>query len=475
MSREKPVSKPLAKETKEDVIIAPVATENVEIEPIASRVTSVGNVATEEESPIPDTTPIVAEEHPIKTLSGDEKRIAPTFMPMSERDEVNMSKANLAPVSTGSSDLAPAVTAESGTNSVGAISGNAESIARRVFSAPVQNETSADPGSKSTEADAQHSTAMEVQKAADTTEDVREAPVVTANSASNPASAPALVTEAITTPEMISATTTTDIPSTMKHGAPVAARIAPTVSSSAPAARTETIVSGPSSTSKAKDSKGVSSWLKTKFSRRASKSAKPEIVTDNNEKGFVGGVNLTGAEAGNTMNSDIGNSSMREVAMAGKDRPHEPAPITDTAVVSPTTDDGLDEASPKAMGALRQSSSPSISSLSSDEDTRGRSAVPRDKEPLTAGEFVRSEVREGDHVEPKLAGPHVAAEAPNVHPTFTHSHEKPPSSSAGGGEEFEEARDTFDSEKLSPPATGVIIEERKSDSPARDSRFLEDL
>lgn len=440
-------------------------TEPVVTEPVATEAVKVENVAPEEEAPILEPSshvanPVVTEERQLETLPVEEKRIAPTFIPMSERDEVTMSQANLAPVSTEDSELESAVTADSGTGSVGVLSGNAESIAQRVFSAPVQNEAHAGPGWEPTEADVQGSTAAEVQQAANTTEDLDEAPVVEAQLATAP------VTETIPTVEATPAT------STIKHDGPVAARIAPAIT---PAATTETIVSGPSS-SKGKDSKGVSSWLKTKFSRRASKPSKPESTANSKEKGFVGGINLTGPEGSNATSSDHGESSVREVAMAGKKTPHAPGTTTDLAVVSPTTEDGLDGTSPKASGALRQStSSPSISSLSSDEDTRGRSAVPREKEPLTAGEFVRSEIRDGEHVDPALAGPHVATEAPTVDPALTRAHGKAPSSSAGAGDEYEEARDDLDSEKLSPPAAGFVGGERKSDSPARDSKFVEDL
>lgn len=446
-------------------------TKSVVTEPVATEAVKVENVATEEEAPVLEpiphvATPMVTEERQLETLPVEEERIAPTFMPMSERDEVTMSQANLAPVSTEESDLAPATTKESGIDSVGTLSSNAESIAQRVFSAPVQNEAHAGPGWEPTEADVQGSTAAEVQKAANTTEHVTEAPVVKAEITSLPA------TETIPITDTMPAATTTEPSSTIKHDNSVVARAAPAI---VPAATTETTVSGPS-TSKGKDSKGVSSWLKTKFSRRASKPTKPESTTDSKEKGFVGGVNLTGPEGSNTTRSDHGDSSMREVAMAGKDTPRTPVTTADPAIVSPTTDDGLYDASPKATGALRQStSSPSISSLSSDEDTRGRSAVPREKEPLTAREFVRSEIKGGEHVDPMLAGPNVAADAPNVDPALTRAPGKVQTNSAGGGEESEEARDSFNSEKLSPPAAGFVGGERKSASPARDSKFLEDL
>lgn len=93
-----------------------------------------------------------------------------------------------------------------------------------------------------------------------------------------------------------------------------------------------------------------------------------------------------------------------------------------------------------------------------DEDTRGRSAIPREREPITQNQFVHEEIDKG-HIDPALT-----------------RRGKESESSTGGGEEFEEARDTFDSEKLSPPAAGIVGgTERKSDSPARDSKFSEDL
>ena len=47
------------------------------------------------------------------------------------------------------------------------------------------------------------------------------------------------------------------------------------------------------------------------------------------------------------------------------------------------------------------------------------------------------------------------------------------SSDEEAGEQFEEARDTFDREALKPPK--ALTEGRGSDSPVRDSKFSEDL
>ena len=363
-------------------------------------------------------------------------------MPTSESDPVD---ASLAPVSTEGSELQPVFTSESG----GHLSGNAKEIAKRVFSAPVQGESAI-------------STTL-----GDTTSGTEEL----VNETSNTEKAPVIEAETIkatpidTNPPPAAAEPST----TTKHKVPVASRVAPAAS----AATTETTVSGPS-TSKAtkdKDASKVSSWLKTKFSRRTSKPTKPESATaptEAKEKGFIGGINLTGADASNT-SSDHGDSSVREVALAGKDA--APAPTaTEAPLVSPTAPhDDLYSASDRSVhtgptaAAHRDSlSSASISSLSSEEDTRGRSAVPREREPVAQTQFAAAETDEEVPIDPALM--HSSAK------------EKESESSTGGGDEFEEARDRFDTEKLSPPAAGILGgADRKGDSPARDSKFLEDL
>ena len=390
--------------------------------------------------PIPATTPLAPGEPNLETLPSEEKRIDSTFLPTSESEPINKSQTDLAPVSTEESELGPVYTAESG----GHLSGNAEDIARRVFSAPVEGEpaTSAALGN----------TTSKTEELVKETANIEKAPVIEAETAMAPA------TETESTPAI------TEPFAATKHENPIAARVAPII----PAATTETTVSGPpaSKLTKDKDTGKVSSWLKTKFSRRATRPAKPESTTapaEVKEKGFVGGANLTGPDASNT-SSDLGDSSMREVAMAGKDTGPT---ATEAPLVSPTAHDDLYSAStrsprtgPTAAGALQRESlsSASISSLSSDEDTRGRSPLPREREPITQSQFVHEEIDKG-HVDPALT-----------------RHAKESESSNGGGEEFEEARDRFDTEKLSPPAAGILGgAERKSDSPARDSKFLEDL
>ena len=374
----------------------------------------------------------------METLPNDEENIDSKPVPKSE--PIDASQDDLELVSTEGSELAPVYTAESGDH----LSGNAEDIARRVFAAPVEGEP--------TTSSALEGTTSGTEKLVDETSNTEIAPVVQASIATPPVSQtkqPPVVAEP---------------PTVTQHESPAAGRVAPTI----PAATTETTVSGPptSKPTKEKDTGKVSSWLKTKFSRRTSKAAKPESTTapsEGKEKGFIGGVNLTGPDVSNT-SSDHGDSSMREVALAGKDS----APTTtEVPQVSPTAHEDLYSASdrdlhtgPAAAGALQSGSlsSPSISSLSSDEDTRGRSAIPREREPITQTQFVQEEL-DKDHIDPALT-----------------RHEKESESSTGGGDEFEEARDRFDTEKLTPPAAGILGGTgRKSDSPARDSKFSEDL
>ena len=392
--------------------------------------------------PIPAITPLGTDESKLETLPSDGEKTDSKPMPTSESDPIDASEANLAPVSTEDSGLSPMCTAESG----GHLSGNPEEIARRVFSAPVDGE----PATSTKLGDTNSGTEELVNETSNT----EKAPVIAAETSIVPA------TETKQSPVVSKPSNAT------KPEAPIAARVTPTI----PAATTETTVSGPAASklTKDKDTGKVSSWLKTKFSRRASKPAKPESTTaptEGKEKGFIGGVSLTGPDASNT-SSDHGDSSMREVALAGKDTAATTT-TTEAPLVSPTAHDDLYSASDRspqagltAAGALPRDSlsSPSISSLSSDEDTRGRSAIPREREPITQTQSVHEEIEKG-HIDPALLPESKESESSN-----------------GGGEEFEEARDRFDTEKLSPPAAGVIGGTgRKSDSPARDSKFVEDL
>ncbi|KAL9605070.1 MAG: hypothetical protein Q9219_000004 [cf. Caloplaca sp. 3 TL-2023] len=223
----------------------------------------------------------------------------------------------------------------------------------------------------------------------------------------------------------------------------------------APAATTETTVTGPAPVQKQSKGEGkVSSWLKNKL-RRSSKPAKPDSSkadrsdSANNEKGFVGGANLTAATSASKSSPDPSkDGSVREVAMVGKTtnvgpaatspNPAFPAEVAPGNLQTRSDDDDDDDdddlyaastQEPKPKGS--RSSSP-VSSLSSDEGEhpRGRSQLRRE---------------------------------------ITGSDEN------GGEQEFEEARDHFETEQLAPPAPLKDTLGRASDSPVRDSKFSEDL
>ena len=220
-----------------------------------------------------------------------------------------------------------------------------------------------------------------------------------------------------------------------------------------PTATTETTVSGPDPTSKpAKGESKVSTWLKNKL-RRSSKANKPEGAKDApaemGGKSFVGGASLTAPTTSTSKNSTDqgGDSSVREVAVASKKPASSDAIAPTSAALSAPidapaaaplesddddNDDELYAASTrgKDKGKARSRSLSLVSSLSSDEGEhpRGRSQLRRET-------TTESEENEED--------------------------------------EFEEARDTFETEKLAPP--GALRELRVADSPVRDSKFSEIL
>ncbi|KAL8696014.1 MAG: hypothetical protein Q9224_003016, partial [Gallowayella concinna] len=224
------------------------------------------------------------------------------------------------------------------------------------------------------------------------------------------------------------------VPATSKEIAPLGERVG------LPAATTETTVTAQPAQKQTKSEGKVSSWLKNKL-RRSSKPAKAESskAPENpagTEKAFVGGASLTNPTGTGKSSTDHSkDGSVREVAMVGK---------TDvggsTAAPNTTTTSGLPATAPtgKASGSdddkdddlyaastredqpkqPRSRSSSPVSSLSSDEGEhpRGRSQL-------------RREVTEDEN----------------------------------GEEEFEEARDHFETEKLEPPAP--LRETRAGDSP----------
>lgn len=179
---------------------------------------------------------------------------------------------------------------------------------------------------------------------------------------------------------------------------------------------TKTIVSGrPLEPTSPKDDT-IASWLKSKFSRRISKPAKPDgqDLQDVGASPQVSDIAHTAVVAelkvgSNTHNADD-NSSFLEVAMVGNDAAKR-ANNENTKVGTEIVTDP-------------DNSKHSVSA--SEEKLKGRP------------KFIRAET--GSSV----------------------------------GEEFEEARDHFDSEKLAPPAFSQVAG-RGSSSPIRDSRFQENL
>ena len=260
-------------------------------------------------------------------------------------------------------------------------------------------------------------------------------------------------------------------------------RIAPPPATMQP--KTETTVTGPTSpteTDKDKDGSKVSSWLKSKLSRRTSKATptspdtKPTISAPKDPKVFIGAANLGAPDSVTTASSEPADDSMREVAMAGK----EAGPV-DAPVVSPTSELEEAEVAPAAAvtGASGEASdgdeSSSVSSLSSDEDTRGRSAMRLADQIEHSGPILGTTAAVHESRVP--AGGDDKTESKDFAPAGTAEAQR--GSSDGRADDFEEARDQFDSEGLEPPRKGILGsstgEGRKSDSPVRDSKFVENL
>ena len=401
--------------------------------------------------------------------------------PFSEAEPSSVEESNLAP-GDNESTIAPMVTAHTEQDPTGALT-NAEEVARRVFSAPVEGEA------KFTAPVAEENLAGETRQLANATSNLDDAPVVEAEGISTATTG--------ATASQSSTASTEALPTTTKPNTSVASRLAVPATSVKPS--TQTTVSGPSTAKspKEKDYK-VSTWLKTKFSRRTSKatpptadpstSTKPAISEPKDPKVFVGGANLGAPDETITKtSSEQGDLSMREVALAGK----EAGPV-DAPVVSPADPD-----EPTASGALGHhrddgdddgNESTSISSLSSDEDMRGRSTVrladqipgnQQQQAPIfgstnathdrPAAAIAAGETRADDE---SIAGESSVGSAHRA-PSGV---ERQSSSVEATADDFEEARDTFDSERLVPPEKGVLGgESRKSDSPARDSKFIESL
>lgn len=179
---------------------------------------------------------------------------------------------------------------------------------------------------------------------------------------------------------------------------------------------TKTTVNGPPLEPKSPKDDSIASWLKSKFSRRTSKPAKPDgqDLQDVGANPQVLDAAHTAAVAelkvgSNTFNADD-NSSLLEVVMVGND----------------------------AAKCANNKSSKFGTEIASDPDNSKHSVSASEEKVKGRPEFIRAET--GSSV----------------------------------GEEFEEARDHFDSEQQAPPAF-PRVSGGGSSSPIRDSRFQENL
>lgn len=200
------------------------------------------------------------------------------------------------------------------------------------------------------------------------------------------------------------------LPKPVKHNDPLEVRIASPI--------TETTISGSSTTSKSpKGESKVSSWLKTKFSRRTSKPPKPEISDPikSSSSNFI--ATGTAVTPNTSCKSQTGDTPLpRDVGIDETERSN----LDDESRVGELH-------AANQPGKQREGSiSSSVGSLSNGEGDRGRSDLRREE------------------------------------------------TSSSRSDDFEEARDHFDTESLAPPA-GLREFGRGSDSPVRDSKFQEDL
>ena len=180
------------------------------------------------------------------------------------------------------------------------------------------------------------------------------------------------------------------------------------------------------------------SWLKTKFSRRLSRSQKAssgagEKEAVKEEKGFVGGAALTGASANNSITSPS-EGSRDAVAMAGKVKQPDSVPVAET---SATINPAHEAAEPAFLPLATESE---IEDAVDKDERIGRPA--RRKEDVSP---ISDEEDKGKDVLENKA---------------TKDDED---------EEFQEARDNFD-EDLAPPPT---FPAEKRSSVAREARFTE--
>lgn len=195
-----------------------------------------------------------------------------------------------------------------------------------------------------------------------------------------------------------------------------------------------------SPTSPSKKQSKVKSWFVGRF-RASSKTAKDGEDGDTSRTGFIGGASLTGASSSADGAEDKPREgSMRDVAMAGRPSPpvHEIVTIPQSDPVSPVNE----------SRARKTGDNASISSLS--ESGEEASSGNKKKKPH------RGRLGFKDRL---------------LRKTNTKS------SNDTDNEEFEEARDTFEEEKLAPPPKliAVSVASKPGASPIRDSKFSENL
>lgn len=187
----------------------------------------------------------------------------------------------------------------------------------------------------------------------------------------------------------------------------------------APLSSVETTISGPSAPKSPKGESKVSSWIKTKFSRRTNK---PESAIDHPHPSS----NSKHATSSENVGAPYDSHSP-------PDQPHANVFATTAQESVNTEGDYVNDRDLHAASEQRsheQGPGDNMSSISSLSDDKSA------QEPS-------SEVQR-------------------------------PGTSSSRGDDFEEARDHFDTEKLAPPAVPRSAG-RGSDSPVRDSRFLENL
>lgn len=179
---------------------------------------------------------------------------------------------------------------------------------------------------------------------------------------------------------------------------------------------TRTTVSGPPLEPNPPKDDTIASWLKLKFTRRTSKPAKPD-TQDLQDVGANGQVKdaahtalVAELKVGSNTHNADDNSSLLEVITVGSD----------------------------ASKCENNKSTKFGTEIGSDPDNSKHSVSAREEKAKGRPKFIRAET--GSTV----------------------------------GEEFEEARDHFDSENLAPPAFSQVAG-RGSSSPIRDSRFQENL